>query len=166
MLEANLEQARGHMFPFLGPEHSWHGGAAHWAPRLRKIADGLDGDWRRVSQGIAVLELVPYHSEVFKLGQTKSRQAGVGEAHARVCARGAGAGGEGGEMRIDHAARACTVGGQRIAEGKPRAEREAGRIERKPSDRDPTQIHRPMTAIHRAEGESCVQQRTFRFDCP
>lgn len=71
MLQANLRQAEGHAFPFLGPEHSWHGGATYWAPRLRKIVDGLDGDWRRVAEGTAVLELVPYHSEVFKLGQPK-----------------------------------------------------------------------------------------------
>jgi len=68
-LRRNLRQAGGVAFPFLDPEHSWHGGAAYWRPRLAPILEGLEGDWERCARGIAVLELVPYHSETFGLGQ-------------------------------------------------------------------------------------------------
>lgn len=65
MLEANLKQRADHAFPFLGPEFGWHGGANYWQPKLNRVVESLDGDWTRVAAGIAVLELVPYHSRVF-----------------------------------------------------------------------------------------------------
>jgi hypothetical protein len=67
MLMANLRQDDGHLFPFLRPEHSWHGGSAYWRPRLTPIVDRLHGSWLHCARRIAILELVPYHSEVFQL---------------------------------------------------------------------------------------------------
>jgi len=68
MLEANLKQSEDHAFPFLGPDFGWHGGANYWQPKLKRVVDSLDGDWRRVAAGIAILELVPYHSREFAQG--------------------------------------------------------------------------------------------------
>ncbi len=68
MLERNLLQTDGHAFPFLDPRFGWHGGGNYWRPRLRKIVEALDGGWRRLAPQLAILELVPYHSTVFKVG--------------------------------------------------------------------------------------------------
>lgn len=77
-LYQNLRQQGNAPFPFLAPEHSWHGGAAYWLPRLRPVVK-----WVKASLGIdtteaislcasrlAVLELVPYHSSSFQLSDS------------------------------------------------------------------------------------------------
>jgi hypothetical protein len=71
----NLRQDDDTRFPFLEPKHSWHGGSAYWAPRIRGIARAVQQQLQVksrealdvCSRNIAVLELVPYHSGVFKL---------------------------------------------------------------------------------------------------
>lgn len=73
----NLRQDEDVRFPFLEPAHSWHGGSAYWARRLRSIREGIQtrlGLKPRealdvCSRNIAVLELVPYHSGNFKLNR-------------------------------------------------------------------------------------------------
>ena len=78
-LEANLQQTRDVRFPFLDPAHSWHGGSAYWAPRLRGITEGVrrrrNLQYREAidicAQNIAVLELVPYHSATFNMPQRR-----------------------------------------------------------------------------------------------
>ncbi len=73
----NLRQDRDATFPFLDPAYAWHGGSAYWAPRLRRITEGvqkgLGVSARRAREicaaQIAVLELVPYHSGTFNLNR-------------------------------------------------------------------------------------------------
>lgn len=77
MLLANLAQSGDLRFPFLDPTQSWHGGSAYWSPRLRgitrRVREARGGSVRAAldvcARHIAVLELVPYHSESFVLGR-------------------------------------------------------------------------------------------------
>jgi hypothetical protein len=73
----NLRQDEDARFPFLDPAHSWHGGNAYWAPRLRGITEAVGCQLHLktrealevCARSIAVLELVPYHSGNFKLNR-------------------------------------------------------------------------------------------------
>jgi hypothetical protein len=76
-LLANLRQDRDVRFPFLDPAHSWHGGSAYWTHRLRgitrRVQETLGVDPREAiricAAQVAVLELVPYHSAIFRLSR-------------------------------------------------------------------------------------------------
>lgn len=62
-------------FPFLGlnPKFAWHGGFAYWRGKLQSIAERIVQSTgvtclealQKLSQTIATLELVPYHSASF-----------------------------------------------------------------------------------------------------
>lgn len=69
----NLHQELS-VFPFLQPELSWHPGGNYWLGRFRGLAKELGKDLGSVqkarqllSQRIACVELVPYHSPEFGL---------------------------------------------------------------------------------------------------
>jgi hypothetical protein len=76
-LLANLRQDGDARLPFLEPNHSWHGGSAYWAPRLREIHQGVATRLKLTpreslelcARRIAVLELVPYHSSNFRMSR-------------------------------------------------------------------------------------------------
>ena len=74
-LEANLAQDGPGSFPFLDPMHAWHGGANYWKRRLTPIVAAIGGPRAKAmslcAQSVAVLELVPYHSESFGLGDAQ-----------------------------------------------------------------------------------------------
>lgn len=78
-LQKNLRQDRDIVFPFLDPRHAWHGGSAYWAPRLRGMTECVRRHLKIAprearelcAKSIAVLELVPYHSERFKFDRRR-----------------------------------------------------------------------------------------------
>ena len=76
-LISNLRQERGREFPllFLDPELSWHPGARYFRGKLHWLAQALANEknmkYREalavVAKRVCVLQLVPYHSPVFRL---------------------------------------------------------------------------------------------------
>ena len=52
---------------YLDPKFLWHGGGAYWSNKFSEILQAFDGSYveglRALSQGIAVLEGIAYHSE-------------------------------------------------------------------------------------------------------
>jgi hypothetical protein len=77
-LLANLRQDfsdHDHPFLYLDPTFAWHPGFGWWHAKLRGVIGALASHWNMsfaqarhvVSQHLAMLELVPYHSERFRL---------------------------------------------------------------------------------------------------
>jgi hypothetical protein len=70
-------------FYLLTPESSWRGGFRYWHGKLSRVANALAqetglslvGAFDRIRRGLAVIELVPYHSAVF--GMPRSAMDGL-----------------------------------------------------------------------------------------
>ena len=78
-------------YPFLSlnPDYTWSGGFQWWETKLRKILREIaklycGGDYavalQTLSQRLAVIELFPYHSRVFKAGALRSKLPSVKHA--------------------------------------------------------------------------------------
>jgi hypothetical protein len=75
LLLGNLHQVQDCLFFFLDPRFSWHGGFEYWHTKLQNTivafanCTGIKYDTacRFFQSRIAALELVPYHSETFKI---------------------------------------------------------------------------------------------------
>lgn len=76
----NLRQERGREFPllFMNPELSWHPGARYFRGKLHWLVLALQNEkgmayrdaLAHVGKHVCVLQLVPYHSTVFRLSDT------------------------------------------------------------------------------------------------
>lgn len=96
-LESNLRQQFGKVeFPFLylDPEFCWHSGFAWWEGKFREIARRLADEkfhghyldaLRDLSQRLASLELVPYHSISFAEHRALRHLASVRQARLFAC---------------------------------------------------------------------------------